>query len=86
MSLTLSATTSLARNPAPYATDSAVWCFKLPAAAIRRAASSRLNTTGSLRGTLTGRILLITSRRSSVTSKKNFNPVIAALIDTGDVP
>ena len=86
MSLTFSATTSLARKPVPYATDSAVWAFRLRAAAIRRAASSRLNTTGSVRGIRTGCIFAISSPRSSVTSKKNFNPVIAAFSDTGEVP
>jgi len=58
---TFSAITSLARSPAPYATDSAVWCFRLRAAAIRRTASSRLNTTGKVRGTCTGSILAISS-------------------------
>ena len=39
-----------------------------------------------MRGTRTGCIFAISSPRSSVTSKKNFNPVIAALSDTGEVP
>ena len=86
MSVTFSATTSLARRPVPYATDSAVWCFRLRAAAIRRAASSRLKTTGNVRGIRTGCIFTINSPRSSVTSKKNFSPVMAALSDTGEVP
>jgi hypothetical protein len=76
-SATFSATTSLARSPAPYATDSAVWCFRLPAASISRRTSSGLSTTGNTRGTRTGRILTISSGRSSVTVKKNFSPVIA---------
>ena len=56
------------------------------AAAIRRATSSRLSTTGSVRGTRTGCILAISSPRSSVTSKKNFRPVIVALSVIGEVP
>jgi hypothetical protein len=58
----------------------------LRAAAIRRAASSRLNTTGSVRGSRTGCIFAISSPWLSVTSKKNFNAVIAAFSDIGDVP
>jgi hypothetical protein len=56
------------------------------AAAIRQPASLRLNTTGKVRGTCTGCILAIKSPAASVTSKKNFNPVIAALSDTGETP
>src|SRR5579864_1331008 len=85
-SVTFRATTSLARSPAPYATDSAVWCFRLPAASISRRTSSGLSTTGKVRGTRTGCILTISSGRSSVISKKNFSPVIAAFSDTGEVP
>jgi hypothetical protein len=39
-----------------------------------------------VRGTCTGDILAINSPRSSVTSEKNYKPVIAALSDTGEVP
>ena len=60
--------------------------FKFGAAAIRRATCSRLNTTGNVRGTRTGCILAINSPRSSVTSKKNFNPVSVALSVIGEVP
>ena len=52
----------------------------------QRATSSRLNTTGNVRGTRTGCIFAINSLRSSVTSKKNFNPVIVALSVIGEVP
>ncbi|HEY6618534.1 MAG TPA: hypothetical protein VIY68_03215 [Steroidobacteraceae bacterium] len=48
--------------------------------------SSRLNTTGSVRGTKTGFIFDINSARSSVTSKKNLSPVIVALRVIGEVP
>ena len=53
---------------------------------IRRATSSRFNTTGKVRGTRTGRIFAINSPRSSVTSKKNFKPVIVALSVIGELP
>jgi hypothetical protein len=43
------------------------------AAAIKRDTSSRLSTTGSVRGSDTGCILAINSPRLSVTSKKNFS-------------
>ncbi|SAL88831.1 hypothetical protein AWB68_08906 [Caballeronia choica] len=85
-SVTFSATTSLARSPAPYATESAVWCFRLPAASMSRRTSLGLSTTGNMRGTRTGCILTISSGRSSVTVKKNFRPVIAWFSDTADVP
>jgi len=55
------------------------------AAAISRETSSRLKTTGSLRGVRTGRILAISSD-SNVTSKKNFRPVSVAFTETADVP
>jgi hypothetical protein len=55
-------------------------------AAISELTSSRLNTTGNVRGTNTGFILAINSLRSSVTSKKNFNPVMVALSVIGEVP
>ena len=48
--------------------------------------SSRLNTTGTVRGTDTGFIFAINSTRSSVTSKKNFNPVRDALSEIGELP
>jgi hypothetical protein len=48
--------------------------------------SSRLNTTGNVRGTNTGFIFAINSLRSSVTSKKNFNPVIVTFRVIGEVP
>lgn len=59
--------------------------FRSPAkfqyiAAISALTSSRLKTTGNVRGTNTGFIFAINSLRSSVTSKKNFNPVIGCLI------
>jgi len=56
------------------------------AAAIRRAASSRLSTTGSVRGTRTVCIFAIASGRSAVTSKKNFRPVSVAFSETGEMP
>ncbi len=68
------------------ATDSAVWCLRLDAAAISRATSSRLSTTGSVCGNRTGCIFAISSPCPSVTSKKNFRAVIAAFSDTGEVP
>ena len=74
------------RSPVPYAIDSAVCDFRFGAAAIRRATSSRLRTTGRVRGTRTGCILAINSPRSRVMSKKNFKPVSVALIVTGEVP
>ena len=39
-----------------------------------------------MRGTRTGCILAISSPRPSVTSKKNFSPVIVALSVIGEVP
>ena len=85
-SVTFRCTTSLARSPAPYATDSATWCLMLRAAASRRETSSLLSTTGKVRGSFTGCILAISSRCPSVTSKKNFRPVRVALSVTGEVP
>ena len=85
-SLSFSPTTSLARSPAPYATESAVWYFKLGAAAIRSLTSSRLNTTGSVRGTNTCCIFAISAPRSSVTPKKNLSPVMVALSVIGEAP
>jgi hypothetical protein len=67
-------------------TDDPVWCLRLPAAAIRRATSSRLKTTGSVRGSRTGCIFAINSLRPTVMSKKNFNPLIAALSEPGEMP
>jgi hypothetical protein len=55
-------------------------------AAISKLTSSRLKTTGSVRGTNTGFIFAINSARSSVTSKKNLSPVIVALSVMGEVP
>jgi hypothetical protein len=61
--------------------------LRLRTAAISRATSSRLNTTGSMCGTRTGCILLVMSLpRSSVTSKKNFSPVMLALSVIGELP
>jgi len=56
------------------------------ACASNLATSSGLSTTGRTRGTLTGRILAIRSASQSVTSKKNFSPVIAALSEVGEMP
>jgi hypothetical protein len=67
-------------------TDSAVCDFKFGAAATSRATSSRLNTTGKVRGTRTGCILAINSWRSSVRSKKNFSPVSVAFRVMGEIP
>jgi hypothetical protein len=39
-----------------------------------------------VRGTRTGCILAISSPRSSVTSKKNFSPVMVALSVIGEAP
>jgi hypothetical protein len=58
----------------------------LGAAAIRRATSSQLSTTGSGRGCATGCILTISSPWPSVTSKKNFRPLSVELMVGGDVP
>jgi len=58
----------------------------LRAAAISRATSSRLSTTGNLRGSRTGLIIAISSPRSSVISKKNLKPEIVALIVIDEVP
>ena len=55
-------------------------------AAISEVTCSRLNTTGSVRGTNTGFIFAINSPRSSVTPKKNFSPVMVALSVIGEVP
>jgi hypothetical protein len=60
--------------------------LQVAVALIRRATSSRLKTTGTIRGTNTGFIFAIKSRRWSVTSKKNFNPVMVALSVIGEVP
>ncbi|EUC18613.1 hypothetical protein PMI06_003238 [Burkholderia sp. BT03] len=65
------------RSPAPYATDSAVRCLRLPAASMSRRTSLGLSTEGNRWGTRTGYIPTISSGRSSVTVKKNFRPVIA---------
>src|SRR5664279_311709 len=59
---------------------------RLIAAAIRRATSSQLSTTGSLRGCGTGCILTNSSARPSVTSKKNLSPLRVPLIVVGEVP
>ena len=45
--------TSLTRSPVAYASANAVWCFRLPAAAIRRRTFG-LRITGSWRGRWTG--------------------------------
>jgi hypothetical protein len=60
--------------------------LRFQAAAIRRETSSRLSTTGSVRGTDTGCILAINSPRLSVTSKKNFRPEIVAFNVIGEAP
>ena len=60
--------------------------FQVLGEAIRRVTSSGLNITGSVRGIRTECILAIKSARSSVISKKNFSPLIAALSETGEVP
>jgi len=56
------------------------------ALSIKRLASSRLKTTGSVRTTRMWLILLISSGRLSVTSKKNRSPVIVALSVIGETP
>jgi hypothetical protein len=61
--------------PAPYATDSAVWAFRLGAQAMISATSSGLNTTGRRSGSRTGLIRLSTSGSPTVVRKKNFKPV-----------
>jgi len=86
MSPIFRATTSLTRSPVAYARARAVWCFRLPAAAIRRFTSSGLRITGSLRGRCTGCIFATNSGRSRVTLKKNFNPLIAELSEAGETP
>ncbi len=83
---TFSAMTSLARRPAPYATDNAVRCLRLRVDSISRPTSSRLRITGSVCATRTGRIFDISSARPRVTSKKNFSPVIVALSVIGETP
>ena len=56
-SATLSAAASAMRRPAQQATERAAWCLRQPVALSSRATSSRLGTTGGLRG-CTARISL----------------------------
>ena len=79
MSETLSETTSEARRPAPKATKTAALYLRPGAAHKSRATSSGLKTTGSLRGSRTKGMRTVTSRRPSVTVKKNRSAVKGSL-------
>jgi hypothetical protein len=80
MSETLREIISDARSPAPKATLSAALYLRPGAASKRRATSSGLKTTGSLRDSRTKGNWTTTSGLRSVTMKKNRNAVRAWLI------
>ncbi len=65
---------------------SAALYFSPGAASKRRATSSGLNTTGSLRGSRTVVIHAAASRRPSVTVKKKRKAETAAFIDRAEAP
>src|SRR5664279_1614797 len=71
MSDTFSATTSDTRNPAPYATLNAALYLSPGAASRKRATSSGLRTTGSLRGMWIKWVWFTMPARPSVILKKN---------------
>ena len=64
----------------------AVWCLRFGAAAIKRAHLVGAEHHGQLARDVNGLHLGQHLARSSVTSKKNFSPVMVALIVIGEVP
>jgi hypothetical protein len=85
-SLTLSATTSETRSPAPYAVANAALYFGPGAAWSSSVASSTLSTTGSGRGWRTTVSRWARSGRSSVTVNKKRRAETALLMLGGCMP
>ena len=86
MSVGLSATTSEARRPAPYATLSAALYLRPGAACRKRQTSSGLSTTGSFRGWGTNGKWATASGLRSVTMKRKRSAVRPELMRAALAP